>query len=578
MLSVASMYAQPTNIVDFTPSYATTGVDLTTDITITFDTPLPDEELIQYALDEMIVPFPLEAITINDITISSDRKTLTYNVTHEADTDYYWVVVDFPDWEEDYYLEKIFASYYTTAATGSGLSISGELSYEVMPFMFFKEQAAKKSVSSKLWDISKYYSAESSTKKSVSNPSILETSDDSKYYEQTLILITEDLLDLDELEGPPMGVVGAAIGKPDGTYTVDGIRNGTYYAFAIAFGNSENDFFGFGAYSVDDEEPLTFDIDDASRSDIDITLMVFDSDFSGSTLLEVYSDLYSDLSAEFSDIILFYAGGFEAITEMDYDYDEYYKRFAGQQIKENGNDELAPKGKSPFWILGFHSEDADTVIVAFAFPFGAEIFGIDTEEVADILSGRGLTTGFPDTDVIASIAYANGGAAFIDEFKDDEIEVYYELLAMYEHIFPDLPNPPNGIWMVEFDAYVYDSEESSYHTLVVFVNADTGEFMPSPTNLDKSDTGIPGKVALFQNYPNPFNPATQIHFVIPESSEVTLTIYDLTGRKVAELINGMLPAGAHTASFNAVNLSSGTYIYQLKSNNIVQTKRMTLIK
>lgn len=132
--------------------------------------------------------------------------------------------------------------------------------------------------------------------------------------------------------------------------------------------------------------------------------------------------------------------------------------------------------------------------------------------------------------------------------------------------------------MVEFDAYVYDSEESSYHTLVVFVNADTGEFMPSPTNLDKSDTGIPGKVALFQNYPNPFNPATQIHFVIPESSEVTLTIYDLTGRKVAELINGMLPAGAHTASFNAVNLSSGTYIYQLKSNNIVQTKRMTLIK
>ena len=87
---------------------------------------------------------------------------------------------------------------------------------------------------------------------------------------------------------------------------------------------------------------------------------------------------------------------------------------------------------------------------------------------------------------------------------------------------------------------------------------------------------------LSQNYPNPFNPSTTIRFSIPESGFVTLKIYDMLGKEVASLVNEELPTGTYNAVFDASssskNLSSGVYLYRLKANNFVQTKKLTLIK
>lgn len=83
---------------------------------------------------------------------------------------------------------------------------------------------------------------------------------------------------------------------------------------------------------------------------------------------------------------------------------------------------------------------------------------------------------------------------------------------------------------------------------------------------------------LAQNWPNPFNPTTVIRFQLPESSEVRLEVYDLLGRRVATLSDGMMQAGAHTVNFDASGLSSGVYVYRLESTSGVLTRKMTLLK
>lgn len=79
-------------------------------------------------------------------------------------------------------------------------------------------------------------------------------------------------------------------------------------------------------------------------------------------------------------------------------------------------------------------------------------------------------------------------------------------------------------------------------------------------------------------YPNPFNPTTQIRFSIPESGSVQLSVYDILGREVAIIMNGILTAGEHQATFDATNLSSGVYLYTLRAGNTVLTGKLLLVR
>ncbi len=83
---------------------------------------------------------------------------------------------------------------------------------------------------------------------------------------------------------------------------------------------------------------------------------------------------------------------------------------------------------------------------------------------------------------------------------------------------------------------------------------------------------------LEQNYPNPFNPTTNINYTLKTSGQVTLKVYDMTGREVATLVNTRKNAGEYTATFDASNLASGVYLYSLETNGLRLTNRMTLIK
>ena len=98
------------------------------------------------------------------------------------------------------------------------------------------------------------------------------------------------------------------------------------------------------------------------------------------------------------------------------------------------------------------------------------------------------------------------------------------------------------------------------------------------TAVDEEGQNIVNGYALSQNYPNPFNPTTKISFQLPMSGYTTLKVYDMLGSEVAILVNSELASGSHSVNFNAANLSSGTYVYQLNVNGTRITNKMVLLK
>jgi hypothetical protein len=92
------------------------------------------------------------------------------------------------------------------------------------------------------------------------------------------------------------------------------------------------------------------------------------------------------------------------------------------------------------------------------------------------------------------------------------------------------------------------------------------------------DNNISSSFELEQNYPNPFNPSTKIRFNIPMIEKVKIEVFNAAGNKVATLLNGLKEAGSHEVQFVAENLASGVYFYKLSVGNLIQTKKMLLIR
>ena len=105
-----------------------------------------------------------------------------------------------------------------------------------------------------------------------------------------------------------------------------------------------------------------------------------------------------------------------------------------------------------------------------------------------------------------------------------------------------------------------------------------GEFPAGVTSVEEISSITPNDYILTQNYPNPFNPNTTINFTLPNNEFVTLKVYNVLGSEVATLVNRELTAGSYKFDFNASNLASGIYLYELKAGNFSQIKKMNLLK
>lgn len=96
--------------------------------------------------------------------------------------------------------------------------------------------------------------------------------------------------------------------------------------------------------------------------------------------------------------------------------------------------------------------------------------------------------------------------------------------------------------------------------------------------LETPIVSIPESPLLLSNYPNPFNPSTMISFQVQQAVNVSLKVYDIQGRLVATLLDGMSQPGLHLVNFDGSNLASGMYIYTLQAGSQITSGRMTLVK
>jgi len=143
-----------------------------------------------------------------------------------------------------------------------------------------------------------------------------------------------------------------------------------------------------------------------------------------------------------------------------------------------------------------------------------------------------------------------------------------------------------GFGMAEGEAYTIKvwSKASGKETLLAGAAYTMGTGLYSSngvsviSKVEGLKSAIPTEYAISQNYPNPFNPSTVISYALPTDSRVKISVYNILGQLVRELVNTDMKAGYHQVNFNAAGLASGVYMYQIDAGNFHMTKKMNLLK
>ena len=163
------------------------------------------------------------------------------------------------------------------------------------------------------------------------------------------------------------------------------------------------------------------------------------------------------------------------------------------------------------------------------------------------------------------------------------IHTAYDPLGQYES--PTTGDPTGYLtwnvvwWDTQFDKG--DVITFEYLTPVSF--EDEYIFTPSAEFRAGLSENIPFAYELAQNYPNPFNPITNIKYIIPEKTMVSITIYDILGRQIIKLVDKQINAGTYNTQWDGKNnsgefVSTGIYYNQLETDKFVKTKKMVLLK
>ena len=138
------------------------------------------------------------------------------------------------------------------------------------------------------------------------------------------------------------------------------------------------------------------------------------------------------------------------------------------------------------------------------------------------------------------------------------------------------------------DASIIDSIIINWPSGLIetYINVDVNQFARATegvgwegnVGISTQNESLPACFSLFQNFPNPFNPQTAIHYQLPVAGNVKLQIFDLTGRLIQTLVDEKNPAGEYIVSWNAENVSSGIYFYQLQTDGFTLVKKCVKLK
>jgi hypothetical protein len=193
------------------------------------------------------------------------------------------------------------------------------------------------------------------------------------------------------------------------------------------------------------------------------------------------------------------------------------------------------------------------------------------------------------------IRLSGGGAVLVPNAAYGDVSNYISVPGGAYSVDVTLPGDPNAV-VETYDVDVTglvggaalllasgflspaDNNNGPAFGVLIVLPDGTAFLAPTSTSIDDERGMAPSKFELKGNYPNPFNPSTVIRYNVPNTADVSLSVYDMLGRQVAVLVNGLQSAGSYDVTFNATNLSSGVYLYRLQSGDFVQTQKMMLVK
>jgi hypothetical protein len=190
-----------------------------------------------------------------------------------------------------------------------------------------------------------------------------------------------------------------------------------------------------------------------------------------------------------------------------------------------------------------------------------------------------------DGDCGSTITTATDKA--IHGVQTDTPDGYQEVMEMAFVKYPDILDDSQGMLSVcaldrDYDIResvnqwaqgIYSPKDNTQYGSILFSSAS------APESAVESKGTVPMAFSLEQNYPNPFNPVTTISFELAKPENVTLKVFTLTGKEVATLLNNELRnAGAYQVSYDASQLESGVYLYQLRTQSGTLVNKMTLVR
>ena len=189
--------------------------------------------------------------------------------------------------------------------------------------------------------------------------------------------------------------------------------------------------------------------------------------------------------------------------------------------------------------------------------------------------------------------WAAGGNGPLNPFFPDTLEIWLgegDSLPSSQTLLLDVITWQSGSLYGVFRKYTYSLQDAAglnifvgfrYHTDVSFdgfcVYVDDIQVAGPLTDV-QAPNGLPRDISLSQNYPNPFNPSTVFRYSLSTQESVHLALYDVLGRRIATLFEGVSKAGTHEVRFDASRLAAGIYFYRLQTGHSVQSRKMTVVK
>ena len=517
----------PLQLTQTTPMPMSVNVPLQSTVRFTFNEPIRPETFNMESLARTWMVLPQNAIVVNGVAYTDYNRTVEFRVTHAPDVDVTWVLYDVLS-QEGSTLDAPGILTYTTSSAMSPMRVEGSL----------------------IWP----------TEMNIPHPNQVMT---------LVVLLNSADYFLNGMEGPPPDILYAGTTWPDSwAFKVDNVRPGTYFPAVFVLPKSMNNNGPIAVGFIPDEQGRPLPIRVTDRTVGNVQLRMFSADtgeehhpIDVSTVVDV---VRAAVNAQGTGAVLLTLWGREEIQRP-----------------------TLPTGLSYDWGFVFYEPSTDTVQVVQAHSggmFSVERFHISSipeEERMPTELVRPLPTGFISSGHAVNTALNNGLAQLIHFAPYDAwMQVRYELNRFY-FLYPGILNadsPP--FWRVQFNAERWGSGDQLLWAQEAFylVDATTGALIHQNVSTDLEDSDAPLGIRLDQNYPNPFNPSTAIRWTMDAGSETHLAVYDVLGREVAVLVDGWMPAGSHSVTFDATDLPSGVYVYRMIAGGQTLQRKLTLIR